>query len=100
VSGVTVHIESASERISKEISGVETELESYIIDVSKRFPEIKNVCDVKIRRFGDTVHVVLRCQFDSKLTIKEAHEATNRLESEVKKAYPNIARIDVHEEPD
>lgn len=100
VSGVTVHIESASERISRELSGVETELESYIEDVARQFPEIKSVSDVKIRRFGDIIHVVLKCRFDSRLTIKEAHEISNRLESDVKKAYPSIARIDVHEEPD
>lgn len=100
VSGVTVHIESASERISKELTGAETELESYIEDVAKRYPEIKSVSDIKIRRFGDIIHVVLNCRFDSKLTIREAHEISNRFEGDIKKAYPSIARIDVHEEPD
>jgi divalent metal cation (Fe/Co/Zn/Cd) transporter len=100
VSGVTVHIESASERISKELTGIETELESYIEDVAKRFPEIKGVSDIRIRRFGDIIHIVLNCRFDSKLTIKEAHEISNRFESNIKKAYPGVARIDVHEEPE
>jgi divalent metal cation (Fe/Co/Zn/Cd) transporter len=100
ISGVTVHIESASERISRELTGVETELESYIEDIAKRFPEIKSVSDIRIRRFGDIIHLVLKCRFDSKLTIKEAHEISTKLESNIKKAYPNIARIDVHEEPD
>ena len=100
VSGVTVHIESASERISKELGGTETELVSYIEDVSRQFPEIKSVSDIRIRRFGDIIHVVFNCRFNSKLTIKKAHEIVNRLESDIKKAYPNIARIDIHEEPD
>jgi divalent metal cation (Fe/Co/Zn/Cd) transporter len=100
VSGVTVHIESASERISKELTGVESELVAYIEDIAKRFPEIKSVGDIRIRRFGDIIHVVLSCRFDSKLTIKEAHEISNKLESNIKKAYPSIARIDVHEEPE
>jgi len=100
VSGVTIHIESASGRISKELAGVETELEAYIEDVARQFSEIKSVSDIRIRRFGDVIHVVLKCRFDSKLTIKEAHEVSNKLESNIKKAYPNIARIDIHEEPD
>jgi divalent metal cation (Fe/Co/Zn/Cd) transporter len=99
VSGVTVHIESASDRISKELAGVETELESYIEDVARQFPEIKSVSEIRIRRFGDIIHIVLKCRFDSKLTIKEAHKISSRLESNIKKAYPNIARIDIHEEP-
>lgn len=100
VSGVTVHIESASERISRELTGVETELVAYIEDVAERFPEIKSVGDIRIRRFGDIIHVVLSCRFDSKLTIKEAHEISSRLESDIKKAYPSVARIDLHEEPE
>jgi divalent metal cation (Fe/Co/Zn/Cd) transporter len=100
VSGVTVHIESASERISKELAGTETELVSYIEDVARRYTEIKSISDIRIRRFGDIIHVVFNCRFDSKLTIKNAHEISNRLESDIKKAYPSIARIDIHEEPD
>jgi divalent metal cation (Fe/Co/Zn/Cd) transporter len=100
VAGVTVHLESASDLISRELTGLETELEAYIEDAAKRFPEIKCVNEIKIRKFGDVIHVVLNCRFDSKLTIKEAHEISSRLESDIKKAYPKIARIDIHEEPD
>lgn len=99
VSGVTVHIESASDLISKELMGVETELEAYIEDVAKRFPEIKRVGEIRVRKFGEIIHLVLNCRFDPKLTIKEAHEISSKLESEIKKAYPNITRIDIHEEP-
>ena len=100
ISGVTVHIESASERISRELTGVETELESFIEDAARKFPEIKSVKEVRIRRFGDTIHVVISCKFNSNLTIKKAHEICSELERNIKKAYPEIERIDVHEEPD
>jgi divalent metal cation (Fe/Co/Zn/Cd) transporter len=96
---VTVHIESASDRISREMAGIETELESYVQDVAKRFPEIKEVHEVKVRRIGNTMHLVLHCTFDSKMSIKKAHELSNKVESAIRDAYPNVARIDVHEEP-
>jgi divalent metal cation (Fe/Co/Zn/Cd) transporter len=99
ISEVTVHIESASDLISRELAGMETELELYIQDVAKRFPGIKEVHEIRVRRFGDVIHLVLHCTFDSKLSIKKAHELSNQLESAIKSAYPNIARIDVHEEP-
>jgi divalent metal cation (Fe/Co/Zn/Cd) transporter len=100
ISGVTVHIESASERISRELTGVEAELESFIEDAATKFPEIKSVKDVRIRRFDDTVHIVISCKFNPNLTIKKAHEVSSELERNIKKAYPKIERIDVHEEPD
>jgi divalent metal cation (Fe/Co/Zn/Cd) transporter len=96
---ITVHIESASERVSRELAGVETELESYIEHVAVTIPEIKSVYGIKVRRFGDVLHLVFQAQFSPNLNIAKAHEISNRLEKEIKGAFPNIGRIDIHEEP-
>jgi divalent metal cation (Fe/Co/Zn/Cd) transporter len=99
ISEVIVHIESASDRISRELAGIETELESYVEHIAEGFPEIRNVCNIKVHKFGASLHLVLQCRFDSKLSIKKAHEISSQLESMIRKAYPNVARIDIHEEP-
>lgn len=99
ISEVTVHVESALEEISRELAGVEAELEPFIEDVAKRFPEIKLVHGIEIRRIGDNLHVVFRCHFDSNINMKKVHEISNKLETTIRNAYPNITRIDVHEEP-
>jgi divalent metal cation (Fe/Co/Zn/Cd) transporter len=99
IAEITVHIETATERILREQTGVETELESYIQHLSERFPEIKNVSGVKIRKVGDVLHVVLNCTFDADIEIGKAHEVTKELEQEIRKVNPKITRIDVHEEP-
>lgn len=99
ISDITVHMESASDRVSRELTGVETELESYIEHVAERFPEIKRVHGIEVRKVDDSLHMVLRCHFDPNINMKRAHEISNSLEREIKSAYPHIARIDVHEEP-
>jgi divalent metal cation (Fe/Co/Zn/Cd) transporter len=99
VKDVTVHLESTSDLISRELKGVETDLESYIEHVAERFPEIKRVHGIEVRKVGDSLHVVLRCHFDPNINMKRAHEISSSLETEVRSAYPRIARIDVHEEP-
>jgi divalent metal cation (Fe/Co/Zn/Cd) transporter len=99
ISEITIHIESASDRISRELKGVETELESYIEDVARRFPEIKHVHGIEVRNVDDHLHVVLKCHLDPSINMQQAHEISNTLESEIRSAYPRIARIDVHEEP-
>ena len=99
ISEVTVHMESASERVSRELTGVETEMESFIEHVAERFPEIKHVHGIEIRRVGDNLHVVMQCHFDPTINMEKAHEISNNLEREIKSAYPRVARIDVHEEP-
>lgn len=99
ISDVTVHIETASERVSREMAGVETELESYVAHVAEDFPEIKDVCAIKVRRVGNSMHLVLQCRFDANLSIEKAHDISSKLEKVIRSAYPNITRIDIHEEP-
>jgi divalent metal cation (Fe/Co/Zn/Cd) transporter len=99
INEATIHIETASERISRELTGVETEMESHIEHVAKDFPEIKDVSGIEIRKFGGDIHLVLRCRFDPNLSIEKAHEVTKKIEKTLRTSYPNITRIDIHEEP-
>jgi divalent metal cation (Fe/Co/Zn/Cd) transporter len=99
ISEITVHIESASGRISRELTGGETELESYIEHVAKHFPEIKSVSGISVRKAGNGIHVALRCRFEPELGIKKAHEISSKFEKALRTSYPKITRIDVHEEP-
>jgi len=99
VSEVTVHLESASDLVSRELIGVETELESFIEHVAKQFPEIKNVSRIGVRKAGKGIHLTLQCRFEPELSIKKAHEISSKLEKALRTAYPKITRIDVHEEP-
>jgi len=99
ISKVTVHIETASERILKELTGVETELESYVKIVAKQFPEIRSVSGITVRRAGEGIHLTLQCRFEPELSIEKAHGISSRLEKSLRTAYPRITRIDIHEEP-
>jgi divalent metal cation (Fe/Co/Zn/Cd) transporter len=99
ISEVTVHIETASERVSREMAGVQAELDAYIEHLAERFPEIKEVRGIRVRRFGDTTHLVLQCRFDPNLSIEEAHQIASKLEKGIRSGYPSVTRIDIHEEP-
>jgi divalent metal cation (Fe/Co/Zn/Cd) transporter len=98
IAEVTIHMESASDLISRELQGGGTEVKWYIEHAAKRFPEIRRVHGIRIRRIGDRFHVVLRCRFDPNLSMKQAHETSTNLEAAIKSAYPAIDRVDVHEE--
>jgi divalent metal cation (Fe/Co/Zn/Cd) transporter len=98
-SDIDIHIESASDRLSMELAGVGTGLQSYIEHVAKSFPEIKLVHRVRIHRIGESVHVDLRCHFDPNISIEKADEIASELEKAIKKEYPQVERVDIHEEP-
>jgi divalent metal cation (Fe/Co/Zn/Cd) transporter len=99
ISEVTIHIESASDRIARELAGVETELESFIEHTAKQFPEIRSISGIRVRKAGEGIHLTLRCRFEPELSIEKAHEISSNLEKTLRTAYPKITRIDVHEEP-
>jgi divalent metal cation (Fe/Co/Zn/Cd) transporter len=99
ISEITVHTESALDRISRETTGADTELKWYIVHVVRRFPEIIGVHGVKVRKIGSDLHVILRCRFDPNLSVREAQEFSDRLEKTIRNAYPDVARIIIHKEP-
>jgi len=99
LSEITIHIESASDILSRELEGGGTELKWYIEHAARRFPEIKKVHGIRVRKWGDGVHVVFRCHFDPELSMAQAHEASTKFENAIKNAYPKVVRIDVREEP-
>lgn len=98
-SEIDIHIESASDRLSRELTGVDTGLQSYIEHAAKSFPEIKLVHRIRIHRIGENLHVDLRCHFDPNISIGKADAIASELEQAIKKEYPRIERVDIHEEP-
>ena len=99
LSEITIHLESASDLIASELEGRGSELKWFVAHAAKRFPEIKAVHALRIRKTGDTYSLALRCKFDSGMTIKRAHEISLKFATAVKNAYPNVDRIDIQEEP-
>ncbi|MCL4436930.1 MAG: hypothetical protein M1503_12975 [Thaumarchaeota archaeon] len=99
ISEVIIHLESASDIISSELTGSGHEIESHVEHIVKRFPEIKAFQEPVLRRVGVHLHLVLRCNFDPNISIEKAHEISNKIEAKIKDAHPNIDRIDIHEEP-
>ena len=99
VAEVTIHLESATDLISRELEGRGTELRWYIEHAAKMLPEIKAVHGVKIRRSGNTLRAILKCRFDPGMSVKQAHDVSLKLEKTVKSAYPIVDDLEVLQEP-
>jgi divalent metal cation (Fe/Co/Zn/Cd) transporter len=100
IAGITVHTESASDIMSKESIQVTSDIEPYILDTAKEFPEIEGVQGITIRRAGAGLHIAIqKCYFKPDITMQQAHAICNKLEKAIRTAYPNVERIDIHEEP-
>ncbi len=99
LSEITIHIETASDMISNELKGDGNELKWYIEHAAEHFPHIKAISEVEMRKIGDKMHVVIQCLFERNISMKEAHEISSNLENMIRNAFPEVDRIDIHEEP-
>lgn len=98
ISEVNVHAETAVDGISREATGAETELKWYVAHVARCFPGIKSVQRIRVRKVGNNLQVLLRCQFDPRFNVRKATEFSNKLEKIIRDAYPDLARIIIKKE--
>lgn len=99
ISEVNVHIETASDRVSKEMRGGESEVDQFIRSAAEQFPEIKSIGKIIVHKVGDGLHLIVTAHFDPNFNIEKAHQISSKLEHLIRNAYLNVTRLDVHEEP-
>lgn len=99
ISEITVHVETASDQILRELTDGEVGMKWYIEHVARSFPEVKDVQRIEIRKIGDSLHLEFKCYFDPNISIQQAHIVSINIEKAIKSVYPNIERIDIHQEP-
>ena len=99
ISEVSVHVETASDRLGRELTGAGTELKLYIAHVARRSPEIKKLYGVRVRRIGNSLYIVLRCRFAENLKMGKTSESSSELERLLRSMYPEISQIVIKKVP-
>jgi divalent metal cation (Fe/Co/Zn/Cd) transporter len=99
ISEVSVHVETASDRLGRESTAAGTELKLYIAHVAQRSPEIKKLYGVRVRKIGNRLYVVLRCRFAENLTMGKNSESSSELERLLRPKYPEISQIVIKKMP-
>ncbi len=75
----------------------QTELDKYI-PVILRHPEVKDICEIKARRYGSNVYIDLTVCMDKDLSVYKSHQITEFIEKELYDEFA-ISFIDIHVEP-
>lgn len=78
--------------------GFEQEEIDLYIPVISAHPEVKEVGEIKARRYGSNIYIDLTVCMDPYLTVTKSHQVTEELEQELKEVFA-ISFIDVHVEP-
>jgi ferrous-iron efflux pump FieF len=75
------------------------EARSRIRAIAQAHPEVKAVHDIRTRAAGPTAFIQLHLEMDGGMTLGRAHQISDAVEAEVRKAYPD-AEIIIHQDPE
>lgn len=100
VAGIIIH---AGYEIFKDTSSILVDKyvldNNLVLDLLKRFPEVKNVHRIRSRGREDDMFVDLHIMVDETTTVKEAHDLSHNIEASIKEEINSNAEVIVHIEP-
>ena len=79
---------------------IHQELVQAIRDKSKELPGVRYTEKCHIRKTGLTFHVDLHLVVDGQITVEKGHEIAHNLKDTLLEAFPEIADVLIHVEPD
>lgn len=76
-----------------------TEFRKQIKEITLSFSEVITIHDLKTRQSGSVAFVQFCVHLDDTLTLRQAHDITDKIEHQIKKRFPDTAVI-IHAEPE
>jgi len=99
---IDTHIEPAHHEVVAEKKlpdALQEEVLAAIKEESKKFKQILDVHEIKIRGEREKVFVSMHCLCDSGTILEEVHEIATRFEHQLRVKLPIIERVIIHTEP-
>ena len=102
VRDVAVHLEEEATHAvnGEDVSEREATLVTSIRDVVAETPEVRACVRVRCFRTSTGIKVAVGCAVNPDLTLKEAHDVVNSMESAISSIDPRIVKVFIHAEPD
>jgi len=88
------------------MSGLDVVADRKVMDagaietVAASFPGVRHCARVRTRGFEDAVFLDITIHLDPSLSLQEAHDLCDSIESDLHRRFPQIADIVIHPEPD
>lgn len=104
---VTEEVEAAVERAAPEAEVVvhvepiadEKAVSETVLALAARDPEVHELHNVYVEQHPDGFHISFHAKFPPSMMLADAHAIAERLEREVAREIPGVARVDSHLEP-
>lgn len=100
VARVDTHLEPLEpQEIAQDITEDREELTDQLRALANGQPEVHDCHEIQISRIGDQLTVLMHCEATPGLSVDQVHDSATRIEDEVHRRWPEVARVTVHFEP-
>lgn len=100
---VETHIEATpppSEVLGQDVTNVYPEMVKQIRQIAESLQGVKECHNIRLRQVDNTLYVSLHCLCPQGLSVEEAHRCAQRLETQLRQAFPQVAHFLIHTEPE
>jgi cation diffusion facilitator family transporter len=101
VGDVNVHIEPLRRTVQAgaAVRRLRGDVEAKLRDIVRATPGVVECHDVHVHRVGGRVAVTVHCLVGAGQSVAEVHDMTERLETQLRQAFPDITDVNIHPEP-
>jgi cation diffusion facilitator family transporter len=98
---VNIHLEPFTKNVEA-VNAVQltpAELEPKLMEIAREIPGVLDCHDIEAHQAAENVFVRCHCTLLPALPIARVHDITEELEFRIRKAFPQILRVNIHAEP-
>lgn len=98
---VDTHLEPLGEgSVGIDVTSEQSDLVAWTTELAERQPEVKNCHEVLVTQTEGAFAIVMHCEASPGLSVEAVHDASNRIEAETHRRWPEVKRVTVHFEPE
>jgi cation diffusion facilitator family transporter len=98
---VNVHLEPFTKKVEpvRDVPLHPVELESRLAEIAREIPGVLDCHDIEAHQAAGNVFVRCHCTLQPALPIARVHDITEELEFRIRRAFPQVLRVNIHAEP-
>lgn len=96
---IITHIEPELARVNSANLLNPRRVAAQLEQIARRWPQLIDCHQIQLRRTNGHLALSFHCSFPDALPIGQVHESVTRLEAEIKRKMPQLARVTIHPEP-
>lgn len=77
----------------------DAEYEQSLKDFISAYPEVLSIDTLRTRQFGNRVYIDLEIEMDGEKSLRETHDAAEKIHDDVEAAFPTVKHIMIHVNP-